>query len=182
MIRYLLPATAVLGLIVIFILGLDSERDPSLLPSPYVGKAMPEFELPTLKDPARTISSDMLKGQVSLVNVWATWCVGCRVEHPFLNQLAATEGIPIYGINWRDKRQDALSWLSQLGDPYTTSGFDEDGRVGIDWGVYGAPETFVIATDGTVVHRHAGALDQGIWDNEIAPIIEGLQQQQAGPQ
>ena len=135
--RFLLPLAAVVIMLPILYMGLQS--DPSELPSQYLGKPVPVFDLPTVKDPSRRLSSADLVGQVSLVNIWATWCVGCRQEHAFLNSLAQRGTIPIYAINWRDNRADALQWLDSYGDPYVASGFDGDGRVGIDWGAYGAP-------------------------------------------
>ena len=170
--RYAIPLIGVLILIPILILGLRS--DPSALPSQYIGKPAPEFSLPTLEDPARTFSNEDLRGQVSLVNIWATWCGGCRTEHGFLMELARSNTIPIYAIDWRDKRPAALKWLEQLGNPYVMSGFDEDGRVGIDWGVYGAPETFLINADGNVVYRFTGPLSRMAWEQEFEPRIAEL--------
>ena len=120
--RFLLPLVAVVVFIPILILGLGS--DPSELPSQYIGKPAPEFSLPTLKDPSKTFSTADLKGQVSLVNIWATWCGGCRTEHPFLMELSRTNTIAIYAIDWRDNRPDALNFMNQLGNPYVASGFD----------------------------------------------------------
>ena len=175
--KYALPAIAVIGLCVAFYIALDEGRDPGALPSQYIGKRAPEFDLPALVDPSRRVSNTDLKGQVSLVNIWATWCVGCRAEHEFLNELAQQGEYPIYGINWRDHRPTALDWLSQLGNPYVKSGFDEDGRVGIDWGVYGAPETFLISAEGNVVYRFTGPLSWALWEQEFVPRIEGLSAQ-----
>ncbi len=170
--RYLLPLIGVVVLIPILILGLNS--DPSELPSQFIGKPAPEFDLPTLRDAQQRISTADLKGQVSVVNIWATWCVGCRAEHEFLMQLFRENSIPIYAINWRDNRTDAMNWLAQLGDPYVASGFDEDGRVGIDWGVYGAPETFLINADGQVVYRFTGPLNNVLWEQEFLSRIAEL--------
>jgi cytochrome c biogenesis protein CcmG/thiol:disulfide interchange protein DsbE len=172
--KFILPLVAVAIIIPIFFLGLGS--DPSKLPSQYIGKPAPDFDLPTLKDPLQRISTANLRGEVSLVNIWATWCVGCRAEHEFLMQLAEEGSVPIYAINWRDNRADALGWLAQLGDPYVASGFDENGRVGIDWGVYGAPETFLVNADGHVVLRYPGPLDGVVWEREFAPRIAELRQ------
>jgi len=172
MIRYFLPLIAALILIPIMILGLRS--DPSELPSQYIGKPAPEFDLPTLKDSTQNISTADLRGQVSLVNIWATWCGGCRAEHDFLMQLFREQVIPIYAINWRDNRPDAINWLAQLGDPYVASGFDEDGRVGIDWGVYGAPETFLVNSEGHVIYRFTGPLNRALWEQEFVPRIAEL--------
>jgi len=146
--------------------------DPRALPSPFIGKPAPQFELPMLKDPETTVGSEDLAGKVSLVNVWATWCAGCRQEHGFLLELEANNEIPIYGINWRDTRPKALQWIAQLGDPYVASGYDADGRVGIDWGVYGAPESFLVNSEGTVVHKHLGPLSRETWQQDFVPLIE----------
>ena len=167
--RFLLPLVAVVVFIPILILGLNT--DPTKLPSPYIGKPAPQFELPGLKDPSITVTTASLEGRMTLVNIWATWCVGCRAEHQYLMQLAQQGTIPIYGINWRDSRTQALSWLEQLGDPYVVSGFDADARVGIDWGAYGAPESFLVNPQGIVLYRFAGPLNQAIWEREFEPRI-----------
>lgn len=169
MLRYLLLIAAFVGLIVMFSIGLT--RDPSALPSPYIDKAAPAFDLPQLQDPQARLSNADLLGRKSLVNVWATWCVGCREEHAYLMELAAQEFIPVYGINWRDSREDALRWLQQYGDPYKATGFDADGRVGIDWGVYGAPETFLVDENGVVLHKHLGPLSEPIWQRDFVPLL-----------
>ena len=167
--RFLLPLVAVVVFIPILILGLNT--DPRKLPSPYIGKPAPQFELPGLKDPSITVTTASLEGRMTLVNIWATWCVGCRAEHQYLMQLAQRGTIPIYGINWRDSRKQALDWLEQLGDPYVVSGFDADARVGIDWGAYGAPESFLVNPQGIVLYRFAGPLNQAIWEREFQPRI-----------
>ena len=168
--RYVLPLIAVIALIAFLVVGLK-RGDPRALPSPFIGKPAPQFELPRLKDPQQTIGSTDLAGNVALVNVWATWCVGCRAEHSFLLELEQNGEIPIYGINWRDTRPEALSWIKQLGDPYVASGFDGDGRVGIDWGVYGAPESFLVSADGIVLHKHLGPLNRAAWEEDFLPLI-----------
>lgn len=172
MLRFLAPLAAFILLVVLFIRGLDPERDLNALPSPFLGKPAPEFDLPELKNPEQRVSNASYAGETVLVNVWATWCVGCRQEHEFLLELDRNDEIPIYGINWRDRRDDALSWLAQLGDPYVASGYDGDGRVGIDWGVYGAPESFLIGVDGRVAHKHLGPLNRVIWERDFVPLIE----------
>jgi cytochrome c biogenesis protein CcmG/thiol:disulfide interchange protein DsbE len=172
MTRYLLPIAVFAVFIPVFLIGLN--RDPSALPSPFLGKPAPSFSLPTLEDERVQVSSDDYKGQLALVNVWATWCGGCRQEHGYLMQIAARNEIPIYGLNWRDNRSEAVRWLADLGDPYVASGFDGDGRVGIDWGVYGAPETFLIAPDGTVAYKHLGPINDAIWQREFVPRISEL--------
>ena len=168
--RFVVPIIVFLLLVVVFSFGLFN--DPRELPSPFLGEQAPTFEVASLKEPERLVGSAEYAGQMALVNVWATWCVGCRQEHEFLMQLAASDAIPIYGINWRDRRNEAQSWLQQLGDPYVFSAFDEDGRVGIDWGVYGAPETFLISPDGIVLHKHLGPLNPSIWEEDFVPLIE----------
>jgi len=168
--RYLAPIIVFALLIPVFIIGLT--RDPSELPSPFIDNPAPAFSLPSLKEPSRTVGSSDYTGQPALINVWATWCVGCRQEHGFLMELAASDTIPIYGINWRDNRPDAIDWLRQLGDPYEFSAYDQDGRVGIDWGVYGAPETFLLDAGGIVLHKHLGPLTAEIWARDFIPLIE----------
>ncbi len=168
--RYLLPLIIFAILIPVFVIGLG--RNPNELPSPFIGKPAPEFDLPTVKDPNRRVGSASYAGQTVLINVWATWCVGCRQEHNFLLSLSRSGVIPIYGINWRDTRSEAVNWLEQLGDPYVASADDRDGRVGIDWGVYGAPETFLVAADGTVLHKHLGPLNRPIWERDFVPLLD----------
>lgn len=168
--RYVLPLVAVALLIVFLVLGL-TRGDPRALPSPFIGKPAPQFELPVLGEPSQTVGTDDMQGRFALVNVWATWCAGCRAEHGFLMQLARENSVPIYGINWRDTEPEALRWIADLGDPYVASGFDVDGRVGIDWGVYGAPETFLVDASGIVVHKHLGPLNRGIWERDFLPLI-----------
>lgn len=170
--RFAIPIVVFLLLVVVLAIGLT--KDPRRLPSPYIGKPAPEFELPSLTRPDGTVGSASYAGQVALLNVWATWCPGCRQEHDFLLQLAAEGAVPIYGLNWRDNGPDARRWLQTLGDPYVDSAFDQDGRVGIDWGVYGAPETFLIDQQGIVVHKHIAPLTREIWDRDFVPLIDDL--------
>lgn len=167
--RYVIPIVAVLLFIPFLIIGLT--KDPSELPSPFIGKPAPAFDLPALLRDTERVNNASFGGEMVLVNIWATWCVGCRQEHAFLNQLAQQDFIPIFGINWRDNRREAINWLQELGNPYVASGFDGDGRVGIDWGAYGAPETFLIGADGTVLYKHLGPLDQRLWQERFMPII-----------
>lgn len=174
--RYLLPLIAFAILIPIFVIGLG--KDPSQLPSPLLQKPAPQFELPSVTDPTRTVGSASYANELAIVNVWATWCVGCRQEHGFLMQLAESGAIPIYGLNWRDNRAEAQRFLQQLGNPYLDSAYDEDGRVGIDWGVYGAPETFLIGADGTVLYKQLGPLSWGLWEQNFVPLIEAARNKQ----
>jgi cytochrome c biogenesis protein CcmG/thiol:disulfide interchange protein DsbE len=170
--RYLVPL-AIFALLVAFLYrGLS--LDPKLVPSPLVGKPMPTFTLTRLENPAVTISDADFKGKVTLLNVWATWCVSCRREHETLVQLAKTGQVDIYGLNYKDNREDANRWLAKLGNPYVANAFDSDGRVGIDWGVYGAPETFVIDREGIIRHKHIGPLTIEIINNEILPLVAKL--------
>lgn len=169
MVRFMLPIAAVLGLVVVLMIGLT--RDPSELPSPFIDKLAPTFDLPSLTRPGQRVASDDFAGRMVLVNIWATWCVGCRQEHEFLIELQRKEIIPIYGINWRDNRNEGTRWLRELGDPYVDSGYDGDGRVGIDWGAYGAPETFLINANGIVLYKHLGPLDSFTWESVFVPLI-----------
>jgi len=168
--RFLIPIVAFALMIPVFIVGMD--RNKSELPSPLLDKPSPQFVLPSLQDPAVSVGSADYAGEVTLVNVWATWCGGCRTEHGYLMDLAARGDVPIFGLNWRDQRSPALTWLQQLGNPYVTSAYDEDGRVGIDWGVYGAPETFLIAADGTVLYKHISPMNEQVWAEEFLPRIQ----------
>ncbi len=168
--RFLLPIIAFAIMIPVFVVGLG--RNKNEIPSPLLERQAPQFELPSLVDPTQTVGSKTYAGRLALVNVWATWCVGCRAEHDYLMELAARGEVPIFGLNWRDQRDLALNWLEQLGDPYIATAFDGDGRVGIDWGVYGAPETFLIAADGTVLYKHISPMNERVWQEEFLPRIE----------
>ncbi len=171
--KFLVPLLAFLLLVGLFVIGLT--KDPSRIPSPLVGNPAPEYALPSLRDPDALVGSADFAGQIALVNIWATWCPGCRQEHGFLMELAAEKIVPIYGLNWRDNRPDALQWLQALGNPYVNSAFDVDGRVGIDWGAYGAPETFLVDSNGMVVHKHIAPLTREIWEQEFMPLIAELE-------
>ena len=171
--RYLVPLAIFLVLAAFLFRGLS--LDPKKVPSPLVGKPMPEFSLPRLKDPAATIGNADLMGKVSILNIWATWCVSCRAEHDVLLMLARTGKATIYGLNYKDDRAKAQQWLKQLGDPYEANAFDAAGRVGIDWGVSGAPETFIIDAQGIIRHKHIGPLTVEILNAEILPLIDELQ-------
>ncbi|MGH8503870.1 MAG: DsbE family thiol:disulfide interchange protein [Gammaproteobacteria bacterium] len=174
MIRYLLPA-ALFGVLVVF-LSVGLNRDPSTVPSPLIGKPAPAFTLPQLKDPERTFTNHDLTGDVSLVNVWATWCAACYDEHPVLVELARSGQVPIYGLNLKDQRAAARRWLRELGDPYAAIAFDADGRVAIDWGVYGAPETFVVDKQGIIRYKHIGPLTADVLTQTILPLVRRLRE------
>jgi cytochrome c biogenesis protein CcmG/thiol:disulfide interchange protein DsbE len=173
MARYLVPLGIFLVLVAFLYRGLS--LDPKLVPSPLVGKPMPSFTLTRLENPNATISDTDIKGKVSLLNIWATWCVSCRAEHEALLTLAKTGKVDIYGLNYKDDRAAAQQWLRQLGNPYVANAFDDTGRVGIDWGVYGAPETFIIDSQGIIRHKHVGPLTVDVINEEILPLVAELQ-------
>ena len=173
--RYLAVPGGFVLLLAVFLGGLF--RDPSLVPSPLINQPAPAFELPQLLEPERTLGlADLATGEPVLLNVWATWCVGCRQEHGMLVDLAQRGEIAIFGLNWKDDRQAALQWLERLGDPYVATAVDADGRVAIDWGVYGAPETFLIDGNGIIRFKHIGPLNEEIWAREFRPRIQQLRQ------
>ena len=167
-----LPVVAFMALAMIFALGLT--RNPAEIPSVLIGEPVPQFTLPPVKGRTLGIASADLKGEVSLVNVFASWCVACRYEHPFFMQLKAQGVVPIHGINYKDKPDDAAEWLDTMGDPYTRTGADIDGRVSIDWGVYGVPETFVVDRQGRIAYKQIGPIDRQVLDQTILPLIERL--------
>jgi cytochrome c biogenesis protein CcmG/thiol:disulfide interchange protein DsbE len=167
--RFAVPIALFAALIAVFFVGLG--RDKETIPSPLIGKAAPVFELARLDDPARTIGTKDFAGKPYLLNVWATWCVGCRQEHEVLLEIARRGEIPILGLNWKDERDLAQRWLRDLGNPYVANAVDDEGRVAIDWGVYGAPETFLIDASGNVAHKLVGPMSIQIWEQEFVPRI-----------
>lgn len=175
--RYLIPLT-VFAIMVIF-LGIGLTLDPREVPSPLIGKPAPAFSLPEVSRPAETFTQQRFKGQVSLVNVWASWCVSCRQEHATLVELSRQGIVPLYGLNYKDEREAALRWLNGLGNPYVASAFDADGRTGIEWGVYGVPETFVIDREGTIRYKHTGPVTPEVLEKTLLPLIKQLQAQPA---
>ncbi|MGI9271401.1 MAG: DsbE family thiol:disulfide interchange protein [Woeseiaceae bacterium] len=168
--KFLLPLVAFIVLVGVFVVGLT--MDPSRIPSPLLENPAPEYALPSLRDPNVMVGSASYENKMALVNIWATWCPGCRQEHDFLLELAGEGVVPIFGLNWRDNRRDALQWLEVLGDPCIASAYDVDGRVGIDWGAYGAPETFLVNKNGIVIHKHIAPLTREIWERDFVPLIE----------
>ena len=170
--KYLVPLIMFVALGLLLAYGLN--LDPRRIPSPLIGKPVPEFDLPSVADPAHKVSRDSLLGRVYLLNVWASWCVACREEHPFLVVLNERKAVPIIGLNYKDNRPDALQWLSTLGNPYETSISDTDGRVGINLGVYGVPETFVIDKKGIIRYKQIGPLTPEAWEKKIKPLIQQL--------
>jgi len=161
-------------LIVAVFLGIGLTLDPRAIPSPLIGKPAPEFRLAPVKGRKLGLASEDLKGEVSVVNVFASWCTACRDEHPLWMELARRRALPIHGLNYKDKPDAAARWLDELGDPYTRTGADLDGRVGIDWGVYGVPETFVIDSQGRIRHKIIGAINKRIVDEELMPLVRQL--------
>lgn len=170
-----LPVAAVAGLFGVFAIGLG--RDPSILPSTLLGKPVPDFDLPPVQGRSLGLSSANLRGAVSLVNVFASWCVACREEHPIFMRLAQEKVVPIHGINYKDAPEDAANWLDTRGDPYTRTGADRNGRVAIDWGVYGVPETFVVGADGVIAYKHIGAVTEQALSETILPLVAKLRAQ-----
>jgi len=173
-----LPLALAAMLAVVLAWGLT--RDPGALPSTLIGKPVPDFVLPPVQGRTLGLSSTDLKGEVSLVNVFASWCVACREEHPLFMKLAAQGTVPLHGLNYKDQPDDAAQWLNSLGDPYTRTGADISGRVAIDWGVYGVPETFVIGADGRVAYKHIGPVNEEVLGRTILPLVEKLRRQAKG--
>ena len=172
MFRYLIPLVLFAVLVAFLAIGLT--RDPHEVPSALINKPAPTFRLPQLRDQAQTFSADDMKGKVWLLNVWASWCIACRDEHPHLFEYARSGVAPIIGLNYKDRREDALAWLDELGDPYQLSAADLEGRVAIDYGVYGAPETYVIDKSGTIRLKHVGPVMPEVWSKKVLPLIQKL--------
>ena len=173
MYKFLIPVVLFFVLVGFLFIGLY--KDPSEVPSPLIGKAVPQFSLSQLSDNQDVITEKEFLGKVSLLNVWATWCYACRQEHPVLNDLADRKVTSIYGLNYKDNKADARQYLKNYGNPYTANAFDESGRVGIEWGVYGAPETFLIDKKGIIRYKHIGPLTFEYIENKILPMIHELQ-------
>ena len=172
-VKFLLPLLLFIVLVVFLAIGLN--RDPQEVPSPLINKPAPAFEIPQLSDANQSFSPASMKGQVWILNVWASWCVACREEHPVLVELAKSKAAPIIGLDYKDKREDALAMLAMQGNPYLLSAFDSNGRVGIDYGVYGVPETYVIDKVGTIRFKHIGPITMNILNQKIYPLISELQ-------
>lgn len=173
--RYLIPLVLFAVLVVFLAIGLG--RNPHEVPSPLINKPAPTFKLAQLKDPAQSFAAEEMRGKVWLLNVWASWCVSCRDEHPLLLDIARSGAVPIYGLNWKDRPEDALGWLRQLGDPYILSVSDLDGRVAIDYGVYGAPETYLIDQQGVIRFKQIGPLTGEVWTQTVQPLVQELNRQ-----
>jgi len=173
MIRYLLPLAAFIILVAFLLVGLN--LNPRKVPSPLIGKPAPAFKLQQLHEPERILESKDNLGKVWLLNVWASWCASCRDEHPLLVKLAKSGVVPIYGLNYKDKRDLAIQWLDQLGNPYTKSVMDSEGRVGIEYGVYGVPETYVIDKTGVIQYKQIGPVTIDVLEKTILPLVKELQ-------
>ena len=173
MIRYLLPLAAFIILVAFLLVGLN--LNPRKIPSPLIGKPAPGFKLQQLHEPEKILEAKDNLGKVWLLNVWASWCASCRDEHPLLVQLAKADVVPIYGLNYKDKRDLAIQWLDQLGDPYTKSVMDTEGRVGIEYGVYGVPETYVIDKSGVIQYKQIGPVTVDVLEKTILPLVKELQ-------
>ena len=170
--KFLLPMAAFVALAVLFAFGLNPNRDIHALPSPLIGKSAPLFNLTDVMDPARVVSNAALKGQVYMLNVWGTWCYACRQEHEALLDIARQHVLPIVGLDYMDQREKAQQWLTQLGNPYSAVAFDTDGRTAIDWGVYGAPETFLVDGQGRVIYKFISPMTAEVWQKDFLPRIE----------
>lgn len=169
------PLLVFVALAVLFTVVLrDEDYDPQALPSALINKPMPSFQLPALLDEQRQLNEKDLIGKVALVNVWATWCISCRVEHPYLIRLTEEEKLPIYGINYKDDSQEAQKWLKTLGNPYRFNVVDADGRLGLDLGVYGAPETYVLDKKGIIRYKHVGVINESVWQSHLKAVVTQL--------
>lgn len=173
--RALIPLAVFIVLALLLAVGL--RLDPHAVPSPLIGKPLPEFTAPQLHDPDKIFSSGDLKGQVSVLNVFASWCIPCREEHPHLAALATRGIAPVYGLSYKDQRDDARAWLARFGDLYTGIAYDLDGQIGLDLGVYGVPETFILDRYGIIRYKHVGPIDRSTLDDVIVPWIERLRQE-----
>ena len=173
--RFLLPLA--IFVIVVGFLAVGLRLNPREIPSPLVGKSAPTFSLPQLYDQSKVFSPDELKGKVWLLNFWASWCSGCKTEHPVLMALAKSGEVPIYGLDYKDQKEEALTWLQRWGNPYPVVGMDVSGRVGIDYGVYGVPETYVIDKQGVIRYKQIGPLDDDVVAKKVLPLVKELQAQ-----
>ena len=172
--RYIVPLAIFMVVAGFLYVGLG--LNPREVPSPFIGKPAPPFQLAQLARPEQSFSPSQMQGEVWLLNVWASWCAPCRVEHPLLVDLAKKKVVPIVGLNYKDKRDAALGWLGELGDPYRVSVSDANGRVAIDYGVYGVPETFVIDKQGVIRFKHIGPITESVWRTKMLPLVQRLQQ------
>lgn len=171
--KFIIPLGIFFALVIFFAIGLT--KDPREVPSPLIEKPAPQFKVAQLHEPGATFGPADMRGKVWLLNVWASWCVSCRVEHPVLVEMSKKNVVPIIGLNYKDQREDGKQWLAKFGNPYTLSAYDVDGRVGIDYGVYGVPETFVIDKQGVIRYKQTGPITQEALDKTILPLIKKLE-------
>lgn len=170
----LIPLALFIGLVAFLMIGL--QRDPHEVPSPLINKPAPEFRLPQLQESTKTFSPQEMRGKVWLLNFWGTWCPACRDEHPRLIEYAKSGAVPIYGVDYKDDPDAALQLLSDFGNPYTLTAFDVDGRVSIDFGVYGAPESYLIDRNGVIRFKQIGPITDEVWEKKILPLAKQLNQ------
>lgn len=170
--RFLLPLG--IFIVIVIFLGIGLTLNPKEIPSPFIGKAAPAFTLPQLHEPGRQFSPQDMQGKVWLLNIWASWCGSCREEHPLLVELARQNIVPIIGLDYKDERDKGIAWLNSLGNPYAVSVSDMDGRTGIDWGVYGVPETFVIDKQGIIRYKQIGPVTPAALQDKLIPLIKEL--------
>jgi cytochrome c biogenesis protein CcmG/thiol:disulfide interchange protein DsbE len=163
-----------LFLVIAAVLAVGLTLNPREVPSPLIGKPAPEFTAPMLYEPERTISRADILGEVVAVNVFASWCVACREEHPYIMALAQHYGVPVYGLNYKDTRQAATEWLAKMGNAYAGIIYDPEGKIGLDWGVYGVPETFILDRQGVIRYKRIGAIDARLLEQEILPLVRQL--------
>ena len=171
--KFAVPLAIFVALVAFFAVGLT--RDPRTVPSPFIGKPAPPFTLTQLHDEKIAFTPADMKGKVWLLNVWASWCVSCRVEHPLLVEMSRGKVVPIVGLNYKDKRDDGLRWLARFGNPYVLSAYDDEGRVGIDYGVYGVPETYLIDKQGVIRFKQIGILAPQIIKEKVLPLVKALE-------
>ena len=171
--KFAIPLAIFAALVIFFGVGLT--RDPREVPSPLIDKPAPAFKLAELHDAGKVFTPEEMRGKVWMLNVWASWCVSCRVEHPLLVDMSKRQSVPIVGLNYKDAREAGVKWLDKLGNPYVLSAYDVDGKVGIDYGVYGVPETFVIDKQGVIRYKQIGPITPEALDKTILPLIRKLQ-------
>jgi len=169
--RFLLPLGAFALLVIVLGVGIQRSGQKGTIASPLIGRPAPAFELASLTDPSRTHRSQELKGKAYLLNVWGSWCVACREEHEMLLDIQRSKRVPIIGLNWQDEDAAALGWLAKLGNPYELVLVDRNGRTAIDWGVYGAPETFLVDASGIVIYKHVGPITSRVWRRDFLPRL-----------
>ena len=170
-----LAVFALLALLLAAGVWMSRNPDRDKLPSPLIGKPAPAFNLPVLHEPQRSVSLDQLKGAPFVLNVWGSWCVACRIEHPVLTRFAETKRVRVVGYNWKDEPADALRWLEQFGNPFWLVLADVEGRAAIDWGIYGAPETFLVDANGMIQWKHVGPLTDAVINDELMPALQAIE-------